>query len=276
MAKNKGFIKLYRSDDWKMEKPLYRAAWVWMLMRAAHQDNGDLKRGQLHFSIHLGPEVFGMSVRSTGRLLRRMVEDGSILWEKGRPGPPRKGATITATNKATITATNSGTITILKYSEYQATDRTRATNKATNGDPINDPSLKKEERTKKEEEVPLPPVENAVPKESSDNSQIYDRYVLGRRQACQTETWLPEANLAITMRSSIKRLLAKYSVADLLESLEGFFLNKWAREHGLPWQLFAADPIKHKTRGSPAKPTRNVLEEMAAEGFWDKKEQDSS
>lgn len=131
-----GFLYLYRclETEWQWERPLWRGAWVWLLMKAAYKDMPDksLKRGQVWFSVTWGPKVWNMSEKQTRIFLKRAENEKDILWERGRGGKKRMvipGNTLTGEGgqkggqKGTQSGGESdgqwGRITLLKYDKFQ-------------------------------------------------------------------------------------------------------------------------------------------------------------
>jgi hypothetical protein len=131
-TEQQGWILLYRQlmRDWKGQHPMCRSAWTWILLNAEWNPKGfkGLQRGQVRFSVDQAQKLWGMSPTAARRFLAACVKDGSISWEKGKPGRPttkrisennsRHGGIsggISGGNSGGI----SGIITVLKYDEYQ-------------------------------------------------------------------------------------------------------------------------------------------------------------
>ncbi len=137
MSKDEGYILWHRKarHNWKYQDPQFRSAWNWILTEAEWRDFNGLKRGQVRFSLSQAKELWGMSKKKALVFLNRCVQDGSITWEKGKPGRPNKlvRAPFFAPINAPINAPISGTITVLKYNNYQPCQE--------GGAPINAPCL---------------------------------------------------------------------------------------------------------------------------------------
>jgi len=173
--KDKGRLIIWRKfqDDWKWKNPLHRAAWLWMLMKAAYAPHNGLQRGQLYFSISQGPKEWGMSTDQTRRFLNKCEkghrgQSPDIVWQRGRTGiKGRVIATSSATSSATSGATSRGIITLLNYDKYNPPQKGSATSGATSG-ASSTATIEKESIKKESKEVPQPSADASpsVPQET--------------------------------------------------------------------------------------------------------------
>lgn len=241
--KDKGRILLWRKieDSWQWEKPLWRSAWVWMLVKATHKAYNGLQVGQVRFTLSMAKREWGMTKDQARHFIGKCVQEGDIMWEPGRPGKLLTRPTSFTSSFPTSDPTSPGKITLLNYTKYRAVKKTDPTSDPTSRTTSN-PASYKECITSNDIQV-LPAPDGAV---ASPNSQVYDFFVESKRKAHDRPEWLPTANQAKILRANIKTLLEQFSADELVEWLRNFFQDPWVIKAGWPWKPFMADPIRWK------------------------------
>jgi len=115
-----GYILLHRKIQlsWQWTNPVWRSAWIWMLMEAEYEDRPELglKRGQFFSSAKEIGDEGGMGKTAAARFLATCVDEGDLLWEKGFGG---KFGTQYETAKGTQSGIGLSRFTIIKYDCYQ-------------------------------------------------------------------------------------------------------------------------------------------------------------
>jgi len=157
----KGFLLLHRKieGDWKWGNPLYRSAWIWLLVNANWTDEDGLQRGQVRFAVTQAPALWGMSKATAARFLGRCQREGDIRWQKGRGGWQKhetQDESQDETQDETQDESQVGLITILKYKEYQGVNYNHATQDETQDatqDETQDETLKRTIREQVREQV---------------------------------------------------------------------------------------------------------------------------
>lgn len=171
---HRGYVKLYRkiSESWQWSHPLWRGAWVWMLLEARAKDCPDkgLLRGQLWFSITWSKKLLNMTQDQARYFLNKCVTEGDISWQRGEGYRGKYTVGIPARSPARNTGHSPGhsparygLITLLNYDQYNTNGEaspdhnpTHSTGRRTVGIPgLPKECIKKEKN--EEQEPPLPP-----------------------------------------------------------------------------------------------------------------------
>lgn len=125
---SEGFLPLFRSirNSWQWKKPLWRSAWVWLLIEARYADGNGLKRGQVRGSLSYFAKAWGMTKKQARTFLTECVKHHDAQWQRGKGGHflccSQGTAEGTAEEPAEGTAegTALSVVTLCNYEKYRA------------------------------------------------------------------------------------------------------------------------------------------------------------
>ena len=96
-------------------------------------------------------------------------------------------------------------------------------------------------------------------KSNPESTRVYNQYIELRRKATKKLNWNQTKDQALMMRSNIKTWFDNgHTADDLIEALEGFFLDTWAGNRGFSWEIFAKDPLKYCSACARAVPEQQA------------------